>query len=159
MLSLRCGSGWFLCTEDGQCRSGHCWSILPPLARVVRLLSQGAPGALAGGHREGSASRWPCATQEPASALLEEPASGTTFWGGGAGVLALELRSQTSKEQRRGTSWGPRRPGRRLGKRWSPHPALRLQLTASEEEFLRTYAGVANSQLSQLPPHSIDQGE
>ncbi|XP_032614741.1 beta-catenin-interacting protein 1 isoform X1 [Hylobates moloch] len=30
-------------------------------------------------------------------------------------------------------------------------------LTASEEEFLRTYAGVVNSQLSQLPPHSIDQ--
>lgn len=34
-----------------------------------------------------------------------------------------------------------------------------LQLTASEEEFLRTYAGVVNSQLSQLPQHSIDQGE
>lgn len=33
------------------------------------------------------------------------------------------------------------------------------QLTASEEEFLRTYAGVVNSQLSQLPQHSIDQGE
>ncbi|KAF3820349.1 hypothetical protein GH733_015858 [Mirounga leonina] len=32
-------------------------------------------------------------------------------------------------------------------------------LTASEEEFLRTYAGVVNSQLSQLPQHSIDQGE
>ncbi|KAL2296722.1 hypothetical protein Nmel_016060 [Mimus melanotis] len=32
------------------------------------------------------------------------------------------------------------------------------QLTASEEEFLRTYAGVVNSQLSQLPQHSIDQG-
>ncbi|KAK2502007.1 hypothetical protein MC885_000973 [Smutsia gigantea] len=31
-------------------------------------------------------------------------------------------------------------------------------LTASEEEFLRTYAGVASSQLSQLPQHSIDQG-
>ncbi|XP_030393806.1 calsyntenin-1 isoform X4 [Gopherus evgoodei] len=30
-------------------------------------------------------------------------------------------------------------------------------LTASEEEFLRTYAGVVNSQLSQLPQHSIDQ--
>lgn len=33
------------------------------------------------------------------------------------------------------------------------------QLTASEEEFLRTYAGVASSQLSQLPQHSMDQGE
>ncbi|NXL11672.1 CNBP1 protein, partial [Mesembrinibis cayennensis] len=32
-------------------------------------------------------------------------------------------------------------------------------LTANEEEFLRTYAGVVNSQLSQLPQHSIDQGE
>lgn len=31
-------------------------------------------------------------------------------------------------------------------------------LTTSEEEFLRTYAGVVNSQLSQLPQHSIDQG-
>ncbi|XP_077620093.1 beta-catenin-interacting protein 1 [Crocuta crocuta] len=31
-------------------------------------------------------------------------------------------------------------------------------LTASEEEFLRTYAGVVNTQLSQLPQHSIDQG-
>ncbi|KAG8142364.1 putative Catenin beta-interacting protein [Naja naja] len=31
-------------------------------------------------------------------------------------------------------------------------------LTSSEEEFLRTYAGVVNSQLSQLPQHSIDQG-
>lgn len=31
-------------------------------------------------------------------------------------------------------------------------------LTASEEEFLRTYAGVVSSQLSQLPQHSIDQG-
>lgn len=41
-----------------------------------------------------------------------------------------------------------------------PSPtALPLQLTASEEEFLRTYAGVVNSQLSQLPQHSIDQGE
>uniref|UniRef100_A0A8C5RQN7 Beta-catenin-interacting protein 1 n=1 Tax=Laticauda laticaudata TaxID=8630 RepID=A0A8C5RQN7_LATLA len=30
-------------------------------------------------------------------------------------------------------------------------------LTSSEEEFLRTYAGVVNSQLSQLPQHSIDQ--
>ncbi|XP_073089263.1 beta-catenin-interacting protein 1 isoform X2 [Manis javanica] len=30
-------------------------------------------------------------------------------------------------------------------------------LTASEEEFLRTYAGVASSQLSQLPQHSMDQ--
>ncbi|XP_059997488.1 beta-catenin-interacting protein 1 isoform X1 [Lagenorhynchus albirostris] len=30
-------------------------------------------------------------------------------------------------------------------------------LTASEEEFLRTYAGVVSSQLSQLPQHSIDQ--
>ncbi|KAB0402943.1 hypothetical protein E2I00_003600 [Balaenoptera physalus] len=32
-------------------------------------------------------------------------------------------------------------------------------LTAREEEFLRTYAGVVSSQLSQLPQHSIDQGE
>ncbi|XP_064893569.1 beta-catenin-interacting protein 1 isoform X1 [Columba livia] len=32
-------------------------------------------------------------------------------------------------------------------------------LTASEEEFLRTYAGVVNSQLSQLPQHSIDQDQ
>lgn len=39
------------------------------------------------------------------------------------------------------------------------HNAVTLQLTASEEEFLRTYAGVVNSQLSQLPQHSIDQGE
>ncbi|KAK7811099.1 hypothetical protein U0070_016039 [Myodes glareolus] len=31
-------------------------------------------------------------------------------------------------------------------------------LTASEEEFLRTYAGVVSSQLSRLPQHSIDQG-
>ncbi|XP_032719241.1 beta-catenin-interacting protein 1 isoform X1 [Lontra canadensis] len=31
-------------------------------------------------------------------------------------------------------------------------------LTASEEEFLRTYAGVVNSQLPQLPQHAIDQG-
>ncbi|XP_073441106.1 beta-catenin-interacting protein 1 isoform X1 [Dendrobates tinctorius] len=31
-------------------------------------------------------------------------------------------------------------------------------LTPSEEAFLRTYAGVVNSQLSQLPQHSIDQG-
>ncbi|XP_049568769.1 beta-catenin-interacting protein 1 isoform X1 [Orcinus orca] len=30
-------------------------------------------------------------------------------------------------------------------------------LTPSEEEFLRTYAGVVSSQLSQLPQHSIDQ--
>ncbi|CAJ0939345.1 unnamed protein product [Ranitomeya imitator] len=32
------------------------------------------------------------------------------------------------------------------------------KLTPSEEAFLRTYAGVVNSQLSQLPQHSIDQG-
>ncbi|CAN2388084.1 beta-catenin-interacting protein 1 [Bufo gargarizans] len=31
-------------------------------------------------------------------------------------------------------------------------------LTPSEEAFLRSYAGVVNSQLSQLPQHSIDQG-
>ncbi|XP_069466114.1 beta-catenin-interacting protein 1 isoform X3 [Ambystoma mexicanum] len=30
-------------------------------------------------------------------------------------------------------------------------------LTPSEEAFLRTYAGVVNSQLSQLPQHNIDQ--
>ncbi|XP_043532127.1 beta-catenin-interacting protein 1 isoform X2 [Chiloscyllium plagiosum] len=30
-------------------------------------------------------------------------------------------------------------------------------LTPSEEAFLRTYAGVVNSQLSQLPQHPIDQ--
>lgn len=41
----------------------------------------------------------------------------------------------------------------------SPVAVSPLQLTASEEEFLRTYAGVVNSQLSQLPQHSIDQGE
>ena len=41
----------------------------------------------------------------------------------------------------------------------SPAALLPWQLTASEEEFLRTYAGVVNSQLSQLPQHSIDQGE
>lgn len=41
----------------------------------------------------------------------------------------------------------------------SPAALSPLQLTASEEEFLRTYAGVVNSQLSQLPQHSIDQGE
>lgn len=35
----------------------------------------------------------------------------------------------------------------------------RPQLTASEEEFLRTYAGVVSTQMSQLPPHAIDQGE
>lgn len=40
----------------------------------------------------------------------------------------------------------------------SHHSTLTLQLTASEEEFLRTYAGVVSSQLSQLPQHSIDQG-
>lgn len=31
-------------------------------------------------------------------------------------------------------------------------------LTPSEEAFLRSYAGVVTSQLSQLPQHSIDQG-
>ncbi|KAE8591745.1 hypothetical protein XENTR_v10018563 [Xenopus tropicalis] len=31
-------------------------------------------------------------------------------------------------------------------------------LTPSEEAFLRSYAGVVNSQLSQLPQHSLDQG-
>ncbi|XP_039583713.1 beta-catenin-interacting protein 1 isoform X2 [Passer montanus] len=36
---------------------------------------------------------------------------------------------------------------------------IQQKLTASEEEFLRTYAGVVNSQLSQLPQHSIDQGQ
>lgn len=45
------------------------------------------------------------------------------------------------------------------GPRSSHLSALTLQLTASEEEFLRTYAGVVSSQLSQLPQHSIDQGE
>uniref|UniRef100_A0A8C4RZC3 Beta-catenin-interacting protein 1 n=1 Tax=Erpetoichthys calabaricus TaxID=27687 RepID=A0A8C4RZC3_ERPCA len=32
-------------------------------------------------------------------------------------------------------------------------------LTPSEEAFLRNYAGVVHSQLSQLPQHPIDQGE
>ncbi|KAK1157316.1 beta-catenin-interacting protein 1 [Huso huso] len=31
-------------------------------------------------------------------------------------------------------------------------------LTPSEEAFLRSYSGVVNSQLSQLPQHPIDQG-
>lgn len=48
----------------------------------------------------------------------------------------------------------------REGRRMLPSPQhSRLQLTANEEEFLRTYAGVVSSQLSQLPQHSIDQGE
>lgn len=31
-------------------------------------------------------------------------------------------------------------------------------LTPSEEAFLRNYAGVVHSQMSQLPQHNIDQG-
>lgn len=74
------------------------------------------------------------------------------------GVLAPELRGQTSRE--RSTSWGPSRPAGAFRSDGPSSPAaLPLQLTASEEEFLRTYAGVVNSQLSQLPQHSIDQGE
>ena len=34
-----------------------------------------------------------------------------------------------------------------------------LQLTPSEEAFLRNYAGVVHSQMSQLPQHNIDQGK
>lgn len=33
------------------------------------------------------------------------------------------------------------------------------QLTQSEEAFLRNYAGVVHSQMSQLPQHNIDQGK
>lgn len=33
------------------------------------------------------------------------------------------------------------------------------QLTPSEEAFLRNYAGVVHSQMSQLPQHNIDQGK
>lgn len=33
------------------------------------------------------------------------------------------------------------------------------QLTPSEEAFLRSYAGVVHSQMSQLPQHNIDQGK
>ena len=33
-----------------------------------------------------------------------------------------------------------------------------FQLTPSEEAFLRNYAGVVHSQMSQLPQHNIDQG-
>lgn len=33
------------------------------------------------------------------------------------------------------------------------------QLTQSEEAFLRSYAGVVHSQMSQLPQHNIDQGK
>ncbi|MGH0122395.1 UNVERIFIED_CONTAM: hypothetical protein FKN15_014826 [Acipenser sinensis] len=32
-------------------------------------------------------------------------------------------------------------------------------LTPSEEAFLRSYSGVVNTQLSQLPQHPIDQGK
>uniref|UniRef100_A0A3P8TN32 Beta-catenin-interacting protein 1 n=1 Tax=Amphiprion percula TaxID=161767 RepID=A0A3P8TN32_AMPPE len=32
-------------------------------------------------------------------------------------------------------------------------------LTPSEEAFLRNYAGVVHSQMSQLPQHNIDQGK
>lgn len=52
-----------------------------------------------------------------------------------------------------------RRPFGETGTCSPHHSTLTLQLTASEEEFLRTYAGVVSSQLSQLPQHSIDQGE
>lgn len=76
-------------------------------------------------------------------------------------MLALELRSRGLGSKGRGTS-GSRGLGRCLREPYGcPSPAALspLQLTASEEEFLRTYAGVVNSQLSQLPQHSIDQGE
>lgn len=33
------------------------------------------------------------------------------------------------------------------------------QLTPNEEAFLRNYAGVVHSQMSQLPQHNIDQGK
>ena len=38
------------------------------------------------------------------------------------------------------------------------HPPY-SQLTPSEEAFLRNYAGVVHSQMSQLPQHNIDQGK
>ena len=37
--------------------------------------------------------------------------------------------------------------------------SLAFQLTPSEEAFLRNYAGVVHSQMSQLPQHNIDQGK
>ncbi|KAF4795550.1 Beta-catenin-interacting protein 1 [Turdus rufiventris] len=48
---------------------------------------------------------------------------------------------------------------RKMGSNRAEASPLCPQLTASEEEFLRTYAGVVNSQLSQLPQHSIDQDQ
>lgn len=69
------------------------------------------------------------------------------------------LEAQGAKEQSPLGSGGPRGAFQGAGA-CCPHCcALTLQLTASEEEFLRTYAGVVSSQLSQLPQHSIDQGE
>lgn len=80
--------------------------------------------------------------------------------GGGAhsGIEGSDLRHQRPRAQRRITQAWAGAFGSR-GVRPSPAAPLSLQLTASEEEFLRTYAGVVSSQLSQLPQHSIDQGE
>lgn len=83
-------------------------------------------------------------------------------------MLTLVLRGQTSgiegpgaERRRRHVSGIAQTGAGALGSRApAAHAALSpLQLTASEEEFLRTYAGVASSQLSQLPQHPIDQGE
>ncbi|MBN3326177.1 LZIC protein, partial [Atractosteus spatula] len=49
--------------------------------------------------------------------------------------------------------WALSRLSRRLQNR------LKRPLTPSEEAFLRNYAGVVHSQMSQLPQHPIDQGE
>lgn len=77
-------------------------------------------------------------------------------------ALALEQRGQISGTEAQGAKEDHAGLGRGLREPCvhpSPAALSPLQLTASEEEFLRTYAGVVSSQLSQLPQHSIDQGE
>ena len=74
----------------------------------------------------------------------------------------MAKKEQRPKEQRRRRPRGSSLAGQVPSGSGCLEPLTRLsplQLTASEEEFLRTYAGVVNSQLSQLPQHSIDQGE
>lgn len=105
-----------------------------------------------------------CAALGRLRATVRSKACGTRGLsvGDGRGMLALELRGQISGTEAQGAKKDHAGLGRYLREPCvhpSPAALSSLQLTASEEEFLRTYAGVVSSQLSQLPQHSIDQGE
>lgn len=147
---------------EGEFKGLAFLSSPPPPPRA--LPGEGAPGAPGRTAPAALTGAGPASSCRPrctgTQSALSGPAREPSFGGGGA-PLVLRIDGLGAERRRRHVAGIAQTWAAALGSRApAAHAALSpLQLTASEEEFLRTYAGVASSQLSQLPQHPIDQGE